>query len=89
MKIIKSTKIDNWSHKITCSTCDSELEVELEDIKHHHYDGDQRDPPYDRFYVTCPVCKVECIVPSNNLPKLAQIKIKERTQRHSTNYFDR
>ncbi len=89
MKVLKKVETAGWSYRHNCSNCDSELEVEAKDLRYHRYDGDMREPGYDAFQAQCAVCSQAFNVPTNKIPKLIQIEAKDRTQRHSTNYFDR
>jgi len=78
MKIIKQTETKEWSHKFTCSECDSELEAEAGDIKVTHYDGDFREPAYDSWHVNCPVCSHQTSILENKIPKLVKVKAKQK-----------
>jgi len=90
MKVIKKENVENWSHRITCSACNSELEVEAKDLKHIRYDGDQREPGYDKFYANCAICSDQLTIPSNNVPKLLQIEARNRSARNTNcTYWDR
>lgn len=89
MKVIKKQDVSDWKYLHNCSNCDSQLEVEAKDLRYSHYDGDMREPGYDSYSAQCAVCSQAFTVPSNKIPKLIQIEAKDRTQRHSTNYFDR
>jgi hypothetical protein len=89
MKIIKKEDTSGWKYRHTCANCDSELEVEAKDLRYTRYDGDMREPGYDSYSAQCAVCSQTFNVLANKIPKLIQIEAKDRTQRHSTNYFDR
>jgi hypothetical protein len=89
MKVIKKVDVSDWTYKHTCSGCDSELEVEAKDICHQHYDGDVREPGYDKYSANCVVCSCSISIPAIKIPKLLQVEIQNRTKRSSSNYFDR
>lgn len=89
MKILKKQDVSQWNYKHTCSNCDSELEVEAKDLRHQHYDGDQRDPAYDSYSAQCAVCVTSFTIPENKIPKLIQIEAKGKSSKSSGNYFDR
>ncbi len=89
MKVLKKADVSNWSYKHTCSGCDSELQIEAADISYRYYDGDMREPGYDSYSTNCCVCSASINVPGNKIPKLLQVEIKNRTNRRSSNYFDR
>lgn len=78
MKVIKKTEITNWSHKHICGNCDSELEVESTDIKYTLHDGDQRDPSYETWSATCPVCSNSFNIAPDKIPKLIRVEAKNR-----------
>lgn len=78
MKVLKTTDTSKWSYKFTCGQCDSELEAERGDVKHEHYSGDFREPSYDSYSVSCPVCQRTQTVPTDKIPKALQIQIKNK-----------
>lgn len=88
MKVLKKQDITGWKHNHTCSNCESELEVEAKDLRHYRYDGDCREPGYDAFSAQCAVCSTAFTIPSNKIPKLLQIEVKDRTARYSSGYKD-
>jgi hypothetical protein len=91
MKIIKRPD-STWSYKHTCKQCTAELEVEKGDVKHHSYNGDQREPGYETWQATCPVCSSAFDIPINVIPKIVQIEIKNGLPSAGTTYggpFDR
>lgn len=51
MKIIRQGNLD-WSAQITCRSCQSVLEIGIDDLKYES--GDQRDPGY--HYIVCAIC---------------------------------
>ena len=63
MKIIKQVDTSNWKHNVTCKECDTELEIETNDICFERYSGDQREPGYDLYYVLFPVCDESITIP--------------------------
>lgn len=89
MKIIKAPDT-NWSRKHTCNTCGAELEVEKSDVRYQYYSGDFRDPSYETWTATCPVCKKDFNIPESSLPKAVQVEIKARpSSSGGGGYFDR
>jgi hypothetical protein len=48
MEIVKKFDIDNWSQKITCYNCTTELIIKIDDF--------QKDCN-EKLYIECPVCK--------------------------------
>lgn len=77
MKVIKKQDTSIWTHKYICETCDSELEIEVQDI---HYRGDFRNPGFDDYWVTCLVCSAETSLSRDELPKLVQLQAQKRVQ---------
>lgn len=56
MKIIKAAN-QTWSSAETCSSCGSELEVELSDLKRTAGCDPRTDESWDFAEFACPVCK--------------------------------
>lgn len=80
MKIIKQSDTSQWSFRATCDNCDSELQVEAGDVKHIHHPGyDQREPAYDEYYATCPVCSAKIEVPESKMSKALKVKTKTKS----------
>lgn len=91
MKILKRPDTQ-WSYKHTCSNCTAELEVEKSDVKHTSYPGDFREPGYETWSATCPICMVSFTIPESKLPKAVQVEIKDKRVSSSGTgggYFDR
>jgi hypothetical protein len=86
MKIIKKQDTTNWTYKHICSGCDTELEIEAKDLIHRHYDGDFREPGYDKYSANCAVCQCDISVQENKIPRLIQIEAKKRSSGNRTNY---
>jgi hypothetical protein len=76
MKVLKRVDTSNWSYKRTCTICESELQVEKGDVKYKYHRGDQRDPDYETWHATCPVCQNEFPVPEKELSKALKVEIK-------------
>ena len=93
MKVLKTTDITEWNYKHICNTCDSELEVEGKDIKYTYHDScDPREPSYETWQATCPICKESFNIPADKIPKLIRVEAKSRNTRSSYGYwaqFDR
>ena len=64
MKIIKKYDTATWSYNFTCSSCETEMEVEKSDLK---YVYDFRDGDYVTF--SCPTCKRDACLIAKFLPK--------------------
>lgn len=78
MKIIKKADTTQWSHRVTCDMCDSELQVESSDVKYQYHEGyDQREPAYDEYYTFCPVCSVKIDIPDDKIPKALKVQVKK------------
>lgn len=92
MKIIKAPDT-NWTRKHTCVNCTAELEVEKSDVKYTYHTGDYRDPSYETWTATCPICKTDFNIPESSLPKAVQVEIKKRVPDNGPygggGYFDR
>ena len=91
MKIIKAPDT-NWSRKHTCSNCTAELELDKGDVKYQYHSGDFRDPSYETWTATCPVCHTNFNVPESSIPKAVQVEIKKRHDNGpygGGGYFDR
>lgn len=92
MKVLKAPDT-NWTRKHTCSTCTAELEVEKTDVTYQFHSGDMRDPSYETWTATCPLCKTSFNIPESSLPKAVQVEIKKRSPDHGPygggGYFDR
>ncbi len=57
MKIIKAASFE-WSQKVSCSNCRSELELDLSDLT-LQTNGDPRDQYCSDYYsYKCPVCEM-------------------------------
>ncbi len=90
MKILKKEDTSNWGYKCTCFGCDSELLVEAKDVGHQHFDGDPREPGYDKYTANCAVCSQQIVIPESKIPKVLRVEIQNRTKRYSGGgYFDR
>lgn len=76
MKIISRQDTSSWKHKHTCDECATVLEVESGDIKYKNYPGDIREPGYDIWEATCPVCSEDFDIPESILPKAVKVEIK-------------
>lgn len=79
MKIIKAPET-NWSIQFTCTNCTAQLEVETADIIITHFDGDYREPAYNRFSFKCPICNVVHFVSNDSIPKGVQVAILRRLE---------
>ena len=87
MKVLKTEKPEEWSLKITCNNCDSELEAESKDVSHEWVNGDMREPGYDSYAVQCPICDDVIDILSDKLPKVVQLAAKSQSARRRTPYL--
>ena len=83
MKVLKKEDISNWKYLHTCSKCNSELQVEAQDLIRYE------DRLADYFNATCPVCHNSFNVPTEKIPKLLQIQAKSGGCSGGGSYFDR
>jgi hypothetical protein len=80
VKIIKQADTAEWSFRATCDNCDSELQVEANDVKFvSHPDYGPREPGWDEYYATCPVCSSKIGIPESKVPKALRIKAKSKS----------
>lgn len=79
MKIITQQKISDWSCKVTCGHCDSELLVEPDDVHCivHNQEQDPRDEYYEKYSAICAVCNHKLSIPQDKLPKIVKIMAKK------------
>lgn len=92
MKVLKTEKPEEWSLKITCNNCDSELEAEAKDVSHEWVNGDGLDPVgarrgYDSYAVQCPICDDVIDILSDKLPKVVQLASKSQSARRRVPYL--
>lgn len=92
MKIIKRPDTA-WTMKHTCSNCTAELEIEKGDVKFNSYPGDFRDPGYETWSASCPICSQSISIREASIPKAVQVEIKKGLPAAGTSYgggyFDR
>lgn len=72
MKILKSIDVASWAHIEKCNDCDSELEIDINDIE---YDFDVANQ-VDCYGFTCIVCDNVRDLNCLSLPKLIRLKSK-------------
>ena len=89
MKILKTVDISNWSYKHKCSACESELEVEENDLKYYYDAGDYRESSVEYVSAICPICNTSFRIPSNCVSKILLLKVKNRTKTNSYDIYDR
>jgi hypothetical protein len=89
MKVLKKPDFSDWVHRFHCGNCDAELEAEPDDLIYVFSSGYGREPDCETYQVKCSVCDTPHTVPFNTIPKILQIHVKEKSQRRSSNYFDR
>lgn len=89
MKIIEKLDTSSWSHNCNCSNCETKLEVEATDLHHTHSEADGTFPASDNYSAQCPVCSHYITVPVNELPKIVQVQVKQKSWRGPSSYYDR
>lgn len=72
MKILKSVDVESWVYTEKCNDCDSELELDINDIE---YDFDVSNQ-VDCYGFTCIVCDNVQDLNCLSLPKLIKLKSK-------------
>lgn len=81
MKILKQVDVGEWSLRVTCDSCDSELQVEANDVNHQYHEGyDQREPAWDEYYAFCPVCSTKIGFSEDKIPKVVKVKLKSKAR---------
>jgi hypothetical protein len=89
MKVLKRPNT-SWTMKHTCSQCTAQLEVEKGDLKFSSYPGDYRDPGYETWTATCPICAVPFNITASSIPKVVQLEVKRGLASPGTSYpFDK
>lgn len=90
MKIIKQIETKDWIHTFTCSECETELEGNAGDLNFRHEAGDFRDPSYDVWSFSCPVCSHVTSIREDKIPKAIRVlKKKNAGSRGPGNMWDR
>lgn len=79
MKVLSKPDTSNWSAKHTCSNCDSNLEINGEDLIYELENVGYYDMESDAYYVDCPVCSELSYVQESEIPKLVRIEAKNRS----------
>lgn len=79
MKILKKVEVNTWKHVFTCTKCESELEADASDVVHEHHAGNIRDPSFDTYHVTCPVCEYKHSLSFKEMPKVVQLEAQKRS----------
>jgi len=72
MRVISTRQnIDNWSYEVTCSDCESKLEVSAGDLK-------RVDDPRDGNYAVCkcPVCERNITLDHVLIPRALWVRLK-------------
>jgi len=87
MKVIKTQDPKEWSLKVICNKCDSELEVDAKDVSHEWMNGDVRDPGYDSYAIQCPICEEVINLTTDKLPKVVQIQAQGQSMRRKIPYL--
>jgi hypothetical protein len=75
MKVLKRPDT-KWSMLHTCANCTAELEIEKADVKWECMPGDQRDPPYNKYFTYCTLCGEEISILEKSIPKAVQVEIR-------------
>lgn len=87
MKVLKTQDPKEWSLKLNCIKCDSELEAEAKDVSHEWMNGDQREPGYDSYAVQCPICEEVLDLTKDKLPKVVQLQAQGQSLRRKTPFL--
>lgn len=92
MKILKAPDTA-WTMKHTCTNCTAELEIEKTDVKFAVHPGDYRDPGYEVWTASCPICSRSINIKEASIPKAVQVEIKKAQPDNGPygggGYFDR
>lgn len=77
VKVVKGP--DKWMWQFTCRGCEATCEATIEDVEWAmfgaaHYAGDSGDKHY---YVPCPVCGTDAIIPDGKVTPLVEQGAKE------------
>lgn len=87
MKVLEKQDVSNWSYKHKCSSCESLLQIESNDLTHYHYSGYYNEPSYDTYSTVCSVCRSPITVPTDSIPKLVQLKVQNKPS--ATDYYNK
>lgn len=80
MKILKQEDTSKWGFRTTCDNCDSELLVEASDLHHLYHEGyGMREPSWDEYFATCPVCSKIVGIPESKIPKALRVSVKAKS----------
>ncbi len=74
MKVLNKIDISDWSYKYHCDQCDSDLELDKNDIC--YLASGQRDN--DSYFVHCAVCSKRFYIVEKLIPKLLRLEIKRK-----------
>jgi hypothetical protein len=83
MKILNKIDVSDWSYKHHCDNCDSDLELDKNDICYFY--GGQRDG--DSYFANCAVCSQRFYISESLIPKLLRLEI--RIKPTAEKYYDR
>lgn len=79
MKVLSKQNTESWTQEHTCTECDAQLEVNIDDVKVKYVKGySYEDPDYYSYLVNCPVCFKSSTLITNLIPKLVQIEIQKK-----------
>lgn len=87
MKVLEKQDVSDWSIKHTCAHCDSVLQVEANDLVYTHHSGYYNETSYDTYGITCPVCRANFNIPSDQIPKL--VKLQAQNKPTATDYYNK
>lgn len=75
VKVIKGPK--RWSYRCDCKGCGAALEAGLKDVEWAYFGGGYCERGDKRYYIACPVCGTDCIIPDEQVTPLVELKAKE------------
>lgn len=81
MKIISHGNNSIWTKQVTCTGCEAELEIEVEDIEYFISDKEAMSQQYDldpegTYFVRCPECQTEITIKAKKIPPAIRDKIR-------------
>lgn len=89
MKVLKhGIDVKAWRRKVICYGCNTELEIELSDIRYAGEAGDWHDSGWEKYWVNCSICDRELTLTSDDLPELIKIGAQKRKNGLISNILD-
>lgn len=82
MKVLKySIDPKDWKLALTCDWCDSQIEVNADDIFHEGERGNYAEAGWDRYTCNCGACGVEIEISEKKLPNIIQSYVEKRNKK--------